>query len=447
MFHRKDAVSMAVVGLLASCGLAMADTTINAPALSLEPTVVTAQDASAPSGLLMQGLDKVGAAKPLQNLGINIYGWVEGGYDANLRNNQGTGQGLVRRPTGFSEEIGNHFELNQVAVRVERLVDSKKFDVGGLIEANFGTDDQGPGGVEANGFEYQTPGDNPGEVPHINFTQAYVDVNIPVGNGLKLRAGQFYTLLGYEGLDPRGNPFYTHSRIYEVEPLVNSGVLAFYNLNDQWAFAGGVTRGWNQATEDNNGSPDGMGQVTWTPNKQWQFILNAEVGPEDNNDTSHYRTTLNPIAVYQMTDKLKLAAEGIYTYDGGFNGSAGGFDEGGNVVAGTTHAYGDQYGVALYGAYVINDYFTANVRGEWLHTYGQGLDNSTFAFGGGVPSSNGYDITLGVTITPMPKDPILQNISIRPEFRYDLSEDHVFAAGDSGYRDMYTVGADVIVKF
>jgi hypothetical protein len=441
MFHRKDAVTMAVVGLLASCGLAMADTTINSPALSLEPTVITAQDTAAPSGLLMQGLDKVGVAKPLQNLGINIYGWVEGGYTANLRNNAGSHAGVLTRPAGFGTELGNHFELNQVAIRIEKLVDAKKFDVGGLIEANFGTDDQGPGALEANGFEYQTPGNNPGEVPHINFTQAFVDVNIPVGNGLKLRAGQFYTLLGYESIDPRGNPFYSHSRLWNAEPLVNAGVLAFYNLNDQWAVAGGVTRGWNQATEDNNGSPDGVGQVSYTPNKQWQFILNSEVGPQDTGDTSHYRVTLNPIAIYQMTDKLKLAAEGLYIYDGGFNGFA---------PAGVSHAYGDAYGVSLYGAYVINDFLTANGRAEWLHTLaGAGLDNAPTGFGERVPSLNGYDLTIGVTITPMPKDPILQNISIRPEFRYDLSEDHVFAVGNgaSRFRDEYTVGADVIVKF
>jgi hypothetical protein len=437
MFHRKDAVTMAVVGLLASCGLAMADTTINSPTLSLEPTVVTAQDAAAPSGLLMQGLDKIGVGKPIENLGINIYGWVEAGYDVNFRNNGGSKPGLLTRPAGFTPELGNHFDLNQLAVRIERLVDSKKWDVGGLIEANFGTD---ANFTQSNGMELQTPGDNPGEVPHITFNQAYVDVNVPVGNGIKVRAGQFYTLLGYESIDPRGNPFYTHSYLFDAEPLTNTGVLAFYTLNDQWSFAGGITRGWNQSTEDNNGSPDGIGQVTYTLNKQWSFVLNTEIGPEDNNDTSHYRTTIDPIVTYQMTDKLKLAAEGLYIYDGGFNG---------NAAAGASHAYGDAYGIATYAQYVINDYVTANARAEWMHTYaGFGLNNPPFGFGGGVPSLNTYELTVGVTVTPMPKDPILQNISVRPEVRYDVSEDHVFdTATPNAFRDMFSFGADVIVKF
>jgi hypothetical protein len=439
MFNRNHAVSMAVAGILASCGLAMADSTgVKAPELSLEPTVVTAQDASAPSGLIMQGLDKIGAAKPLQNLGINIYGWVEAGYTANLRNNEGSKNSntfLLTRPAGFGEEIGNHFELNQVALRIEKIVDSKKFDVGGLIEANFGTDDNF---TNPNGIEYQTPGDNPGEVPHFDFTQAYVDINVPVGNGLKIRAGHFYAVLGYEVIDPRSNPFYSHSEIWNVEPLTNTGVMAYYTLNDQWSFAGGITRGFNQATEDNNGSPDGIISATYTPNKQWAFTLNAEVGPQDDNDTSHYDTMINPIVTWQATDKLKFAAEGIYEYDGDFNGGDG-----------VTHAYGDDYGISLYGSYVLNDYLTLNARGEWIHTDFTGAFNGGAEFGNSVPTLNIYEVTAGVTITPMPKDPIGQNLSIRPEIRYDFSEDHIFVVGapSAAYRDQWSVGADVIFKF
>jgi len=259
MFHRKDAVSMAVVGLLASCGLAMAGTTqqVAAPALSLDPTVVTAQDSSAPTTPIMMLLDKVGAAKPLTSLGINIYGWVEAGYTANLRNNAGSHPGLITRPLGFTEEPGNHVELNQLVLRIEKVVDSKKWDVGGLIEAAFGTDENY---IEANGFQYQTPGNNPGEVPHFNFSQAYVDVNVLVGNGIKIRTGLFYPLIGYESNDPRGNAFYSHSYLFFEEPLSNTGVVGYYTINDQWSVAGGITRGFNQSTEDVNGSPDGVVQ-------------------------------------------------------------------------------------------------------------------------------------------------------------------------------------------
>lgn len=436
MFHRKDAVSMAVVGLLASCGLATAASTeVKTPALSLEPAVVTAQDAGAPSTPLMMGLDKIGLAKPIQSAGLNIYGWVEGGYDVNLRNNADAHG--ASHPGIFTHEIGNHVILNQVAIRIEKVVDPKKWDVGGLVEVNFGTDDNytSPAvsrtGDFSSGWEFQTPGDNPGEVPHLDVTQAFVDVNAPIGNGLKIRAGRFYTLTGYESFDPRGNPFYTHSYLLGAEPAENTGVLAFYNLNDQWAFAGGATRGINQNTEDNNGAIDGVGQIAYTPSKQWQFTLNFEVGPQDVADTSHYQTLINPIAVWQMTDKLKFGAEGLYVYDGGANGFA---------PRGLTHAYGDYYGVAGYAQYVINDYLIANARAEWFHSYLGGVT---------APTTNQYEVTLGVTIKPMPKDPIGQNLMIRPEVRYDFSEDHLYPVGNgsSVFRDQWTVGADVIFTF
>src|SRR5690242_11604502 len=93
MLSRK-AVFFAVAGLLASSGYALAD---NAPktSLTLDPTVITA-DAASDRAPLMMALDKVGAAKPLDDIGLNIYGWVEAGYSYNHRhhsNEVGSGEG------------------------------------------------------------------------------------------------------------------------------------------------------------------------------------------------------------------------------------------------------------------------------------------------------------------------------------------------------------------
>jgi len=443
MFHRKDAVFMAVAGLLASCGFAMAETTeVKTPSLSLEPTVATAQDAGAPSAPLMMGLDKIGAAKPLQDWGINIYGWVEAGYTYNHRH---AGSSRPIAPGPFNHEVGNHFMLNQVDLRFERLVDSKKFDVGGLVELLYGSDaarihstglgyngtdatDDGRPADEARTFANYHP------ILQFDIPQAYVDVNIPVGNGLKVRAGKFVTLLGYETIDPRGNPFYSHSYLFSAIPFTQTGIMTFYSFNEQWSMALGVTRGWDIATEDTNGCAiDVLGQVAYVPNKQMSFYLNFVSGPETAGDTSHYRTAINPIFVWQVTDKAKVGVEGLYVYDGSFQS----FD---NPITGmrVSHAYGDVWGAALYGQYVINDYVTANVRLEKAHTF---LTPS---------STNFYEVTLGVTVKPLPKDPIGQNLSFRPEIRYDYCEDHVFNNGSNdgrGFKDQLTFGCDVIFTF
>ena len=99
MFYRKDAVFMAVAGLLASSGFAMADTTdVRNASLSLDPTLITAQASATPAAndsLLMSTLDRAGAARPLSDLGLKLYGWVEGGYTYNHRHH---GDRQVRLP-------------------------------------------------------------------------------------------------------------------------------------------------------------------------------------------------------------------------------------------------------------------------------------------------------------------------------------------------------------
>jgi hypothetical protein len=460
MFYRKDAVLMAVAGLLAANGYAMADAT--APKLSLNPGVITAADEAGDKAPLMWALDKAGAGGTLADLKLNIYGWVESGYTYNHRHtdensNLGAGKGLIPGP--FNHEVGNHYMLNQLDLRFERLVASDKFDVGGLVEVLYGTDANltHSSGMPFNGADPTTdnsPVDSaPGDRYMANYgfdvLQAYATINLPVGSGLTLTVGKFVTLLGYETIDPRGNgqvgnPFYSHSYIFGSLPFTQTGVLGTYQVNEQWKVIAGVTRGWDQSLEDGgvDGSKcalDGLGQIAYTPNKQWTVLLNWSVGPQNELDTSHYRTVIDPIVVWQVSDQLKLAAEGLYIYDGGLNQTLG---------TGVTHAYGDVWGAAVYASYMINDMFTLNGRFEKYHTSVDGNLGAVSAPSGG--SLNIYSITVGTTITPMPKDPWGKNISIRPEVRYDFTDSSAnppFPAQNRSFKDQLTFAADVIVKF
>ena len=373
MFHRKDAVYLAVAGLLMSSGLVKAGTK-----LSLDPTVMTADDAAAlpPMRRPIDGRARQGGRRqdPRRSQKINVYGWSESGYTFNNRHHGGEpAPGIIPGP--FNHEVGNHYMLNQVDLRVERQVDSSKLDVGGMIEVMYGTD---ASLIHSTGLSYggADPSSNGGYVTHVKYRanpgfdipQAYVDVNVPVGNGLKFRVGKFVTLLGYETIDPRGNPFYSHSYIFGALPFTQTGVLGMYQLNDQWAFTAGITRGWDQALEDNGpaggtGAIDGLGQVSWTPNKQLTALLNWNVGPQNFGDTSHYRTVIDPNVIYQVTDAFKVGVEAIYIYDGGLNGN------GATIVPPTlTHAYGDVWGADVYLGYTLNDYVTLNSRLEKYHT-------------------------------------------------------------------------------
>jgi len=433
---------MAVASLLATSGFAMADAAPKT-SLSLDPKVLTA-DATAPDGLLMMGLGKVGAAQTLKDLKLNIYGWVESGYTYNHRHGS-VNDTIVPGP--FNTELGNHYMLNQVDLRFEREVVRTKFDVGGMVELMYGSD---ANKIHASGLGYNgsDPTDNnnpvdPNAVANIDPTwqfdipQAYVDVNLPIGNGLRVRAGKFVTLLSYETIDPRQNPFYSHSYLFNAVPFTQTGIMGDYKINEKLEVQLGVTRGWDKALEDPGCAIDVLGQVAYQFNDQLQAVFNFSVGPENGKndgsadayvDNSHYRVALDPILYWKVTKQLKLGVEGLYVIDGGYKG-----------VVGTTHAYGDVWGGAGYAAYTVNDMLTVNGRLEKVHV--NALDI-------GEPTSL-YEVTLGVTVTPMPKDPYLKGLSIRPEIRYDFTDASrgMFSAQGGEHKDQLTFGADVIFQF
>jgi hypothetical protein len=464
---KKNAAIMSFAGLCA-CRLALADPIPDDPSLSLRPAIL-ADGAAAPveEAPLMQLLDKAGAARPLSALGLNLYGWIESGYTYQHRPHHSldaAGGVIPILPGPFNHEVGNHYMLNQVDLRLERIVDSSKFDVGGLMELMYGTD---AGFVHSSGlgFNGNDPSDNnsPADIVpdkyradyQFDITQAYIDVNVPVGNGLKIRSGKFVTLLGYETIDPRSNPFYSHSWLFSALPFTQTGILGSYQFSDQWSVTAGITRGWDQTLEDSGPdggtcAVDGLGQVAWTPGKQWAIYLNWNVGPQDFGDTSHYRTVLDPIVTWQATERLRFAAEGLYIYDGGMNTDV--------LTTGVSHAYGDAWGAALYASYACCDYVTLNARVEGYHS-----SASSFNFAGtnaavgalaGLPPqfqpATVYAITLGVALTPFPGDPIGKNLLIRPEIRYDFSDEDLFLTGPAitdNYKDQLTFAADVIFKF
>jgi hypothetical protein len=449
MRNRKEVILMAVASVLATSSLAMADAAPKT-SLSLNPTVVTA-DTAAPDGLLMMGLDKAGVAKILKDAKLNIYGWIEGGYTYNHRHG-GSGQNdATIFPGPFNTERGNRFMMNQLVLRFEKQVDGKTFDVGGMVELMYGSD---ANRIHATGLGYNgsdaTDNNSPADsdaVANIDPTwqfdipQAYVDIGVPIGTGLRVRVGKFVTLLSYETIDPRTNPFYSHSYLFNAVPFTHVGIMGDYKVNDNLEVQLGITRGWDIGTEDTNGCAiDVLGQIAYKFNNQLNAVFNFSVGPENGlkngssgsySDSGHYRVALDPIVYWQVTKALKVAVEGLYVYDGGRDGTVS-----------DTHHYGDVWGAAGYVAYTVNDMLTVNGRLEKEHY--------NVNFGGPGVSGNVYEATLGVTITPLPKDQYLKGLSVRPEIRYDFtdSSNSPFQAhGGESYKDQLTFGADVIFQF
>ena len=153
-----------------------------------EPEEVKPPEAPAPSpGLLMSILGKAGLAKPLDKTGINLYGYVQGGYfydiSSSSRNSGPTYSGF--------NSYKNAAILDKISLNVERTVDptKKKLDFGFHVEGIYGAD---AAFVHSNGIA-----DNQTSRHQGDLLQAYVDVTIP-GMPVRIRAGKWIELAGFE---------------------------------------------------------------------------------------------------------------------------------------------------------------------------------------------------------------------------------------------------------
>lgn len=381
-------------------------------------------------GLLMSVLDKAGMANPLSNAGINIYGYVEGGYFHDFTRPQKGGATFI-----LFNSFKNSGVFDKVSLNVERTVDpcKKQFDLGFRLEGIYGSD---AAFIHSNGMWAKETGHTQSDL-----LQAYVDATIP-GIPARLRVGKWIELAGFEQYSANiygafGDPsraLYSYSyQFLFAEPGTQTGILATYVLNPQWTFDAGLTRGWNQSTRDSNGTSDFLGRLTFTPSDKTTVIFVMTEGPEfpiavGNNvptgDNKDWWTALDLVVTQKVNDKLKLGLGLDYVETPQIP----------NLKDGTKQ-WG---GVAGYLSYALDPHFTLNTRLEWYQDAASG-------FSTGAPvGANYYESTVGVAIKPFPKDKIFSNLLFRPEIRYDRSNRPVF---NSNERNQWTFSMDALFTF
>jgi len=384
------------------------------PELRLDTPLYLA-DAPAPDRRpLMALLNEAGIAEPLEKLKIDIFGHIEGSYTYNFD----------RPDSGINPIRVFDFEhdeplLNQLNLTVERAVDAsqRKWDIGGRMEWIYGAD---AGLIHSFGlFDWYDGPRKPENQWDLN--QLYLDLAIPVGNGLLVRGGKWVTLLGYETINPATNPFYSRSILFGFAiPFTHTGILLSYPLNDNWLIEGAIVRGWDQ-WEDVNDGVSFIGKVGWSSSdKKHGVIAQFITGPEQPDNESNYRTVFDFIFTTAVTDKLSFAVNA----DIGFEDDALGSRD------------AQWYGIAGYVSYVLNEMFTLNGRAEWFR------DDDGARTG---VDADYYELTAGVSIRPFHGHKIGKHFVIRPELRGDFSNEDVFDDGSSS--SQFTAAVDAIFEF
>jgi hypothetical protein len=369
-----------------------------------------------PPSLINEGLDKVGLGKTLSDAGIKVGGWVEGSYTWNFRNprseiNEG-------RVFDFEHDAAR---LNQIELNISRTPDvaaaakAGKWDWGFMVDMMYGSDGRL---IHANGLDgyFSTS-----PINQFDLTQAYGELVLPFGNGLDLKFGKFVTFVGYETINPTTNPLYSHSFGFGFGiPFTHTGITAGYDIiPGKLTVTGGITRGWEQATNDSNGAIDFLGQVKYVLSDELNFLFVSSIGPQRPHNCSDYRYLFEGIGTWTP----KAMSNWTFTLDGLFA-----WEE--HALANGDVAYwGDITG---YVGYKINDMFTINGRVEWFRDDGGSRIGVSGSF---------FEGTIGVTIHPC-QHGLGRNFMIRPELRGDYSNKDAFAGGT--HKSQATIAVDAI---
>jgi len=379
-------------------------------ALAAEP-----EPAPEPDKPLMSLLKSAGVGQEMEKAGFSLFGRVQTSYTWNFDSPRSDTNALRLYDIDHDKVL-----LNQLAIGLERAVDAQKkqFDVGGRIEWIYGTD---AGFMHANGlFDWYDGPRDPDE--QFDLYQAYIDVAIPVGRGVLLRLGKASTLIGYEAIDPTQNALFSHSYMYNfAAPSTQTGILATCWLADGLSVTAGITRGWDQSVEDNNGAIDFVGSLKWEISKATSLTVTLSVGPQQDHNSGDWRNVLDAYLTHDLSDNLSLALHGTL----GWESDAA--DDGGDAF---------WCGLAGYATYKFNGYLSLSGRLEWFR------DDDGARTG---VAANYCEATVGLGITPFPKDRFGQFLKIRPELRGDFSDERVFNDGDD--KSMFTAAIDVIYQF
>jgi putative OmpL-like beta-barrel porin-2 len=359
-----------------------------------------------------------------KNNGIEVGGWANAGITYASHSNDNGNNGVIP----FGTDRVNEFQLNQTYLFIEKAVNTEGsgWDFGGRVDFMFGTDAPS---TQAGGWDNQILGSSGNKSFNqydVAFPQAYAEIYAPIGNGLTLKAGHFYTIIGYEVVTSPDNFFYSHAFTMNYgEPFTHTGVLATYQINDNWSVTGGAVDGWDNF-RNNGGDWSFLGGVNWSSDDEATWLAVSLITGENGDDSVAQNTTMYSIVFgHDFSDKLHY----VFQHDFGVieDGAATGDDS-------------DWYGINQYLTYDINDQLSAGLRAEWFS------DRATDGAGGSRLgqnfNANYYAVTAGVNYSPV------EWLKFRPEVRYDWADTNGAGTVFGGNKnDQVQVAMDFILTF
>ncbi|MCQ8180463.1 porin [Methylomonas sp. SURF-1] len=397
---------------------------------ALTPSVAPAEsDVAQSAGLLSALVPSMdpNASEAFSHWRLKWGGWLNAGVSYNA--NQPADR--FNATASFSDRT-EELQLNQLYQFLERSVvgNGSEWSWGGRLDFVFGSD----------AFYTRSMGDPADHwdahllhqrIYGIAFPQAYLELMVPVANGLRLKLGEFYTVIGNESVTAPDNFFYSHSYAMQFgEPFSHTGLLASYSLNSELELkAGAVTgspyAGWDGSFQHRLENWGFIGGVNWNmPQTGSSLALSAAHGGLSEPDS-------RDVNLYSAVWKQEFAERWHVTLQHDY----------GWVRPSASGAGAEWYGVVGYLHYDLSERLGLGLRLEWFRD-----DDGVRV---GVPArkpelqsqaANYYAATIGANWKPWPW------LALRPSLRYDISDGwRAFDVGNS--HQQLLVSTDLIIQF
>ena len=454
--------------------------------LFLGAGIANADDTPPPSWKDASGLLEASGYNPnelgfMKNHNLKVGGWLETSVSANTN---ATHDGF-NGPVTFQDRTAE-LQLNQLNFFLQKSVTASgdSFDWGGRFDIMFGSDSiftQAYGNPNANphtglaeprgNWDLKLSGDR---FYGFAMPNAYAEFNLPIGDGLDVKVGHYYTPVGYEVVTAPDNFFVTKPYTFQYgEPFTHTGVLGSYTFSPNWAaFAGAntgsSTGGWDGSFNRNLATWSSLTGLTWTSDDAGtSLFVSGTAGPQSDNNSSFWGI-YSIVGKHNITDKLHLIlqhdhgyANNVMTGNGIINYNSG--------ATSTPYQNAQWYGINSYLLYDVTDKLGAGIRAEWFRDNNGwridgpgrcGASQNTSAGGYGTPANTTgaysscnatafsnypfqgagyYEFTAGMTYKPV------KWLNLRPNVRFDYATDRAFAGGYQHSQVLFT--ADAVVTF
>jgi hypothetical protein len=321
-------------------------------------------------------------------LGLSIY--LQGGYTYNFWNPNPSENALR-----LFDHKANSFTLDLAQIQFMR--DAPVGGIGYKLKVSMGETAKY---IHSRGLGIKD-GQAPADTEPFDLTEAYMQYNAPLGRGLKFTFGKFATYIGAEVIEARDNPNYSRSLLFNYAyPLfTHTGLSVGYSFSDALTTTFYLTNGWDNVDDNNTGKTLGL-SIGWTPIEQLAMSFNFSYGPEQNNNNSNIRFLFDWVGTIKPLKNLSFILNADYGSEQK-DPNANGIDS-------------LWYGAAAIVKYDFNDFFSLALRGEYFN-------DQDGAKTGTVQKVKEFTLT--------PEFRLAKGLIIRPELRYDWSDQSSFNGG------------------